>query len=38
VQRIVTKHRGFVAVESKPGDTRFTVQLPKQKEKDQEAK
>lgn len=38
VQRIVTKHRGFVSVESKPGDTRFTVQLPKQKVKEQEAK
>jgi signal transduction histidine kinase len=33
VQRIVRKHRGEVKVESKPGDTRFVVRLPKQKEK-----
>lgn len=31
VQRIVWKHRGNIAVESKPGDTRFIVRLPKQK-------
>ncbi len=31
VQRIVWKHRGNIAVESKPGETRFTVRLPKQK-------
>ena len=30
VQRIVWKHRGNIAVESKPGATRFTVRLPKQ--------
>jgi signal transduction histidine kinase len=30
VQRIVRKHRGEVKVESQPGDTRFTVRLPKQ--------
>ncbi len=30
VQRIVWKHRGNISVESKPGDTRFIVRLPKQ--------
>ncbi len=29
VQRIVRKHRGNVSVQSIPGDTRFTVRLPK---------
>ncbi len=28
VQRIVRKHRGSIQVESKPGDTRFSVWLP----------
>jgi hypothetical protein len=32
VQRIVRRHRGEVAVQSVPGDTRFVVQLPKQKQ------
>jgi signal transduction histidine kinase len=30
VQRIVRKHRGEVKVESVPGDTKFTIRLPKQ--------
>ncbi|HEU5402501.1 MAG TPA: ATP-binding protein, partial [Terriglobales bacterium] len=28
VQRIVSKHTGFVSVESKPGSTCFQVRLP----------
>ena len=28
VQRIVSKHAGFVSVESKPGETCFQVRLP----------
>ncbi len=31
VQRIVNRHKGQVSVESEPGNTRFTVRLPKQK-------
>ena len=37
VQRIVWKHRGNIAVESKPGDTRFIVRLPKQQAKEAKA-
>jgi signal transduction histidine kinase len=33
VQRIVRRHRGEVFVESRPGDTRFQVRIPKQKAK-----
>jgi signal transduction histidine kinase len=33
VQRIVRRHRGEIFVESKPGDTRFQVRIPKQKAK-----
>jgi signal transduction histidine kinase len=33
VQRIVRRHRGEICVESVPGDTRFTIRLPKQPEK-----
>jgi signal transduction histidine kinase len=33
VQRIVRRHHGEVTVQSVPGDTRFLVQLPKQKAK-----
>jgi two-component system, OmpR family, sensor kinase len=28
VYRIVTKHHGTVSFESRPGQTRFTVQIP----------
>ena len=37
VQRIVWKHRGNIAVESKPGDTRFIVRLPKQQAEEAKA-
>ncbi len=30
VQRITNRHRGQVSVESEPGNTSFTIQLPKQ--------
>jgi signal transduction histidine kinase len=33
VRRIVRRHRGEISVQSVPGDTRFVVQLPKQKVK-----
>jgi len=35
VQRVVRQHRGQVTVESKPGDTRFCVSLPKQKQQEE---
>ncbi len=31
VKRIVDKHQGSITVESRPGDTRFTVTLPRKK-------
>ncbi|MDQ6679172.1 MAG: ATP-binding protein [Acidobacteriota bacterium] len=35
VERVVRKHHGQVTVESKPGDTRFIVRLPKQKRQEE---